>query len=65
MKYKDDAFRYLHEEMKNLHAAGDISAAELAEFEQDCFKPSAETTKGRATHAPTMATASPGQIKKL
>jgi DNA-binding transcriptional regulator YiaG len=60
MKYKDDAFRYLHEEMKNLHAAGDISDAELKEFELDCFKSTADTPLSRAVRTPVLASASSG-----
>ncbi|GHV73386.1 hypothetical protein AGMMS49940_06880 [Spirochaetia bacterium] len=56
MKYKDDTFRYLHEEMKNLHTAGDITAAELKEFEQECFKGSPSAAPAdRTVHAPAMA----------
>jgi DNA-binding transcriptional regulator YiaG len=57
MKYKDDVFRYLHEEMKNLHAAGDISAEKLKEFEQDCFK--ADIPQPRPVHTPAMSASSP------
>jgi DNA-binding transcriptional regulator YiaG len=35
-KYKSAIYKHLHGEMKNLHEAGDISAADLREFEQDC-----------------------------
>ncbi|GHU97269.1 hypothetical protein FACS189483_02740 [Spirochaetia bacterium] len=56
-KYKSANFKYLHEEMKNLHASGDITAAELKEFEQDCFKPAAGTPQARAARTPAMATA--------
>jgi DNA-binding transcriptional regulator YiaG len=59
-KYKSASFKYLHEEMKNLHASGDITAEKLAEFERDCFVSPTGTSQSRATHAPAMASASPG-----
>ncbi|GHU59550.1 hypothetical protein FACS189444_5030 [Spirochaetia bacterium] len=63
-KYKSANFKYLHEEMKNLHAAGDITAAELKEFEQDCFKPAVGTPQGRSAAVSAMA-ASPGQGRNV
>ncbi|GHV73388.1 hypothetical protein AGMMS49940_06900 [Spirochaetia bacterium] len=57
-KYKSTAYEHLHEEIKNLVQAGDMSAADLKEFEQECFKgsPSAASA-GRTVHVPAIATA--------
>ncbi|GHV89681.1 hypothetical protein AGMMS50268_01840 [Spirochaetia bacterium] len=54
-EYKSANFKYLHEEIKNLVQAGDMSAADLKEFEQDCFKPAAGTPHGRAARTPAIA----------
>ena len=58
-KYKSAVFKHLHEEMKYLHSVGDISAEKLREFEQDCFKPAADTPQGHAAAIPALAAASP------
>jgi DNA-binding transcriptional regulator YiaG len=61
-KYKSAAYEHLHEEIKNLVQAGDMSAADLREFEQECFKGSpAAPAAVRAVHAPAMAV-SPGSF---
>jgi DNA-binding transcriptional regulator YiaG len=59
-KYKSAAYEHLHEEIKNLVQAGDMSTADLREFEQECFTSPADTSQGRPARAPAMVTASPG-----
>ncbi|GHV65568.1 hypothetical protein AGMMS49587_20000 [Spirochaetia bacterium] len=59
-KYKSAAYEHLHEEIKNLVQSGDMSAADLTEFEQECFKESPEASTARVAHAPALAAASPG-----
>ena len=63
-EYKSGVYKHLHGEFKDLYESGGITAEDLKEFESRCFKSGADTPQGRAAHAPTMATASPGQIKK-
>jgi putative transcriptional regulator len=58
--YKSAVFKHLHEEMKYLHSVGDITTEKLREFEQDCFKPAADTPQGRAARTPAMTATSPG-----
>ncbi|MHC6204281.1 XRE family transcriptional regulator [Breznakiellaceae bacterium SP9] len=58
-KYKSAVYKHLHEEFKDMFEDGDISADELKEFEQRCFK--LETTQGRAVQAKAIAVSSPGQ----
>ncbi|GHV73384.1 hypothetical protein AGMMS49940_06860 [Spirochaetia bacterium] len=57
-KYKSAGFKHLHGEMKDLYERGDITAEKLREFEQDCFKPAADTSpnlRGAASNKTTPA----------
>jgi hypothetical protein len=59
-KYKSAIYKHLHGEFKDMFADGDISAERLREFEQNCFKESADTPRARTVHQPVISAASPG-----
>jgi hypothetical protein len=56
-KYKSAIFKHLHEEMKAHVKHGGITAAELADFEKDCFKdtPQGGTVRREAVAASAAA----------
>jgi putative transcriptional regulator len=59
-KYKSAIYKHLHGEFKDLFEAGGITAEELKEFEQRCFKSPADTPPARAARQPALSAASPG-----
>ncbi|GHV81895.1 hypothetical protein AGMMS49991_04530 [Spirochaetia bacterium] len=63
-KYKSAIYKHLHEEFTYLHSVGDISAEKLAEFERECFKPSADTPQGRAVRTLALAASAQGRSIK-
>ncbi|AEF84444.1 putative helix-turn-helix protein [Treponema primitia ZAS-2] len=58
-KYKSAIFKHLHGEMTDLFNQGKVTAAEMREFEQDCFKESADAPQVLAAPQPAMSAAGP------
>jgi putative transcriptional regulator len=64
-KYKSAIYKHLHGEFKDRFEAGVITAEQLREFEQRCFKDTPDASpvrtvpQARAVRRPALAAASP------